>query len=158
MHDVHDQKGDAENHTVPAEHLGDGQRRNEHPRHRSEQRAPYRALICIGGVGQPGVGRPGPPERREDQETVTEAAPGRILRQHRRYLREPEDEDEVEEELERSDPLLSLGQLLAHSRTLPRNLWGPTLAVRDATLKARVDLAYLSRQRLSTLSASRASR
>ena len=123
MHDVHDQKSDAENHTVPAEHLGDGQRRDEHRRHRSEHRTPYCSLIWIGGVRQPGVGRPRPPERPEDQETVTEAAPGRILRQHRRHLREPEDEDEVEEELERSDPLLALGQLLAHRRTLPRNLW-----------------------------------
>jgi hypothetical protein len=35
-------------------------------------------------------------------------------------LREPEDENEVEEELERSDPLLAFGVLLAHSRTLTR--------------------------------------
>jgi hypothetical protein len=40
--------------------------------------------------------------------------------QHGRHLREDEDEDEVEEQLEGRDPLLALGVLLAHSRTLPR--------------------------------------
>ena len=49
---------------------------------------------------------------------MPEPAPGRIVRQDRRDLREPEDEDEVEEELERRDPLLALGVLLAHSRTV----------------------------------------
>ena len=51
---------------------------------------------------------------------MPEPTPGRIIRQDRRDLREREDEDEVEEELERSDPLLALGVLLAHSRTLAR--------------------------------------
>ena len=49
---------------------------------------------------------------------MAEPAPRRIIRQHRRDLREPEDEDEVEEELERRDALLALDVLLAHSRTL----------------------------------------
>jgi len=49
---------------------------------------------------------------------VSEPTPSRIIRQYRRDLRECEDEDEVEEELERSDALLTLGVLLAHSRTL----------------------------------------
>jgi hypothetical protein len=51
---------------------------------------------------------------------VPEPAPRRIIRQDRRDLREAEDEEEVEEELERSDALLAFGLLLAHSRTLPR--------------------------------------
>jgi hypothetical protein len=41
--------------------------------------------------------------------------------EHSRDLREREDEDEVEEELERRDPLFSLNVLLAHRRTLTRN-------------------------------------
>jgi hypothetical protein len=51
---------------------------------------------------------------------VPEPTPGRIIRQHGRDLREREDEDEVEEQLERRHPLLALSLLLAHSRTLAR--------------------------------------
>jgi hypothetical protein len=51
---------------------------------------------------------------------VPEPTPRRIIRQDRRDLRECEDEDEVAEELERSDPVLALSVLLAHSRTLAR--------------------------------------
>jgi hypothetical protein len=51
---------------------------------------------------------------------MPEPTPSRIIRQDRRDLREPEDEDEVEEELERRDALLALSVSLAHSRTLAR--------------------------------------
>ena len=47
-------------------------------------------------------------------------APRRVIRQHGCHLREREDEDEVEEQLEGRDPWLALGVLLAHSRTLAR--------------------------------------
>jgi hypothetical protein len=64
--------------------------------------APHTApRVGIDGVGQPGVGRPRPPERGEDQETVPEPTSRRIIRQNGRDRREREDEDEVEEELER---------------------------------------------------------
>jgi hypothetical protein len=120
--DVHDQERNPENDTVTVESLGDGQRGDEHRRHRDQHRAPYRVLTGIDGVGQPGVGGPRPPERGKDQETVPEPTPRRIIRQDRRDLCEPEDEDEVEEELERSDALLALNVLLAHSRTLARTV------------------------------------
>src|SRR3954468_24943685 len=51
---------------------------------------------------------------------MLEPAPGRIIRQQRRYLCEPEDEDEVEEQLEWRDPLLVLSEVLAHGWTLAR--------------------------------------
>jgi len=110
VHDVYDQEGNPENDTVTAERVGDGQRSDEHRRHRNQHRPPHRALTGIDGVGQPGVGRPHPPERRKDQETVSEPTPSRIIRQDRGDLREREDEDEVEEELKRSDALLALGR------------------------------------------------
>jgi hypothetical protein len=51
---------------------------------------------------------------------MPQPAPRRIIRDDRCDLREPKDEDEVEEELERSDALLALNVLLAHSRKLAR--------------------------------------
>ena len=44
--------------------------------------------------------------------------PRRVVRKHRRDLREPEREHEIEEELERSDGLPALSVLLAHERKL----------------------------------------
>ena len=49
---------------------------------------------------------------------MPESASRRIVREDGRDLGEREDEDEVEEELERGDPLLPHGLLLAHRRTL----------------------------------------
>src|SRR5262249_10283349 len=88
--------------------------------HCDQHRPPDGSFTWIYGVGQPGVRGPDPPERREDQQAAPEPAPRRILREHRRDLREREDEDEVEEQLERRDPLLTLGVQFAHGRTLPR--------------------------------------
>ena len=52
---------------------------------------------------------------------MPEPAPGRIVRQDGRDLREPEDEDEVEEELEWCDRVLAFGAVLAHgSKLTPR--------------------------------------
>ena len=45
---------------------------------------------------------------------MPEPGPALVVQEHRRDLREREDEDEVEEQLEGSDPMLALGALLAH--------------------------------------------
>ena len=121
-HDVHDQKSNPEHNTVPPERIGHGQRGHEHRSHRNQHRPPDRADIRVDRVRQPGEGRPGPPERSEDQEPVPEPTPCRIIRQQRCHLSEPEDEDEVEEQLERRNPLLVLSLVLAHGRTLARRL------------------------------------
>ena len=55
---------------------------------------------------------------------MPESAPRRIVREDGRDLGEREDEDEVEEQLERCDSLLALGALLAHSGTLTRRAGG----------------------------------
>ena len=69
--------------------------------------------------------------------------PRRVVRKHRRDLREPEREHEIEEELERSDGLPALSVLLAHERKLARSdrcadRLGHEIA---ATLDERVGLA-----------------
>ena len=61
-------------------------------------------------------------QRGEDQETVPEATPGRIVRHDRCDLGESEDEDEIEVELERGDRVLALGGRFDHSRTLARRI------------------------------------
>ena len=53
---------------------------------------------------------------------MSESAPVRIVGQSRRDLSEAKDEHEVEEELERRDPLLALGMLLAHDLGLLESL------------------------------------
>jgi hypothetical protein len=120
VHDVHDQERDSEDDTVTAERVGDGERGDEHRRHSNQHRPPDRAHTGIDGVGQPGIGRPRPPKRGEDQQTMGEPAPGRVVPQHRRDLRETEHEDQIEEQLERRNRVPALDALLAHNQTLAR--------------------------------------
>lgn len=49
---------------------------------------------------------------------MPEPRPRRVLRDHGRHLRKREDEDEIEKELQRRDPVLALDGLLAHEPRL----------------------------------------
>ena len=49
---------------------------------------------------------------------MPEPTPGRIVRENRRDLREPEHEHEIEEQLERRDRMPAVDALLDHGRTL----------------------------------------
>jgi hypothetical protein len=71
---------------------------------------------------------------------MPKAAPRRIIRQDRRDLRESEHEDQVEEQLERSDALLALSMLLAHSRTLAHATSSVEPRHRIGELGARADI------------------
>ena len=120
LHQRHDQEGDAEDDTVTAERIGHGQSAYEHGPARDQHRPPDETFTRIDGVRQPRIRSPRPPERGQEQESVLEAAPGRIAGQQRCDLRERKNEDEVEKELERRDSLLALDRLRAHERTLTR--------------------------------------
>jgi hypothetical protein len=112
MKDPNEQVGDAEEHSVVSEDARDGQGDEEHPAHRCEHQQADTALVHVQCAGQPGVGGPGPPERGQDEHPSQEAAPGRVVREQSRHLRDREDEDQVEEELERGDlVLVELGRL-----------------------------------------------
>ena len=100
--------GAGEDEGVVAEHVGHGQRRHEHRHHGAEHDEPDLALFGIDGVRQPGVRRPGPPEDAEHDEAFRESRPGGVAADQRRDLREREDEDEVEEQLEGRDALLAV--------------------------------------------------
>ena len=75
---------------------------------------PDGAFLGIEGVRQPGVRRPGPPQRAEQQQAPQETVPGRISREEPGDLRDGEDEDEVEEQLEWRDPLVALDRANVH--------------------------------------------
>ena len=64
-------------------------------------------FLGVDRVRQPGVGGPRPPEHPEHEQALDEAGPGRVLDDEPGHLREREDEDQVEEELERRHPLLA---------------------------------------------------
>jgi hypothetical protein len=53
---------------------------------------------------------------------MPKSAPRGVVGQDRCYLCEPEDEDEIEEELERRDYLSAFDEVFAHSRTLTRRI------------------------------------
>ena len=110
-HDVHaayEEVGAAEEQGVGAEGIGHRERDDHHRRHHREHRDPGRALLGVDRVGEPRVGRPRPPHDPQHEQPAPQAAPCRIGRHHRRDLGEREDEDQVEEQLERGDALLGV--------------------------------------------------
>ena len=107
--ETHDQVRDAEEDAVRVERFGDGEGDDEHCGHRREHPRAHRPFLRLERVRQPGIARPGPPERGKDEEPLAERPPLGVVRHEQGDLRDGEDEDEVEEELERGDPLLALG-------------------------------------------------
>ena len=97
---------DAEQHGVVSEGARHRQRDAEHRGHRGEHRQPDATLVDIHRARQPGVHAPRPPERREHEHPAEDPAPRRVVREQDRDLGDREHEDQVEEELERSDLVL----------------------------------------------------
>ena len=99
--------GAGEEEPVVAEGAGHAECDDEQPCHRREERDPHLALLGVDDAREPGVAGPRPPHQPEDQQALGDALPGRVVGHQRRALGEREDEDEVEEELERRDPVLA---------------------------------------------------
>jgi len=138
MQCTYEEVGEAEDEGVLAESVGHCERRNQHRTHGGEQHHPDRAFVCCGGVAEPDVPAPGDPERDQDRDCLHQPFPGRVVVQEGRDLREREDEDEVEEELERRDPLLALDRSLQKlpSRQFVQHLAEPAITVRpDRSLR-----------------------
>ena len=106
---AHEHVGDPEEHGLGAEGAGDGEGDQEHRGHRPEHARPDRARLGLQRVREPGVARPGPPEGGEDEQAAAHPRPGGVVRRELGHLGEGVDEDEVEEVLQRGDPLLPLG-------------------------------------------------
>ncbi len=88
-----------------AERLRHAERDQQQRRHRAEDHQAHRALLGVDHAGQPGVADPRPPEDAEHQQALGQPLPGRVVGHQRRALGDREDEDEVEEELQRRHPL-----------------------------------------------------
>ena len=87
------------------ERLRHADRGDQHRGHRGEEDEADRPGLGVDHAGQPGVAGPGPPEHAEHQQALRQPRPGRVVGHQRRALGDREDEDEVEEELQRRDPL-----------------------------------------------------
>ena len=114
MEGAHDEVRDAEDDAVDLEGVRRGQRHDEHRGHRPEHGDSDGALLRVQRVGEPGVRRPRPPQHAEKEEAAQQAIPGRVVGEEAGDLGDGEDEDEIEEELERGHPLLGLGLSIAH--------------------------------------------
>jgi hypothetical protein len=115
----HDQVGAGEDDSVVSEGGGNRQGDREEGRHPAEQGEPQRGPVGRNCVGEPGEGAVHPPDRAQHQDDLSEGLAVRPRDEHRRQLRDREDEDEIEEELERRDaklvlPLWHRGRAVSH--------------------------------------------
>jgi hypothetical protein len=111
---THDQVGDPEQHCVCSECVRDGEGDDEHRSHPREHARPDPALLGLERVREPGIARPRPPQHGEHEQPAADSPPGWVVRHELRHLRDGVDEDEVEEELEGSDPVFAFGLWIVH--------------------------------------------
>jgi len=109
VQDAHDGVGDAEGQRVAAERVRHGDGGDQHRRRGGEERDAEQAVVGGRLVAEPGVGGPGPPDDDQDRHALEQARPGGLGGEEGGDLRDREDEDEVEEELQGGDALLGLG-------------------------------------------------
>jgi hypothetical protein len=100
-----DQVAHAEGQAAAVERAGDGEGQDEVSGHAAEQDHPLAQLARRDRVGQPRVAAVHPPDEREHDHDLPEGLKRQVVGQHGGELRDREDEDEVEEQLERRDAL-----------------------------------------------------
>ena len=100
-----DEVAHAEGQAAAMEGAGDGEGQHEVAGHAAEQDRPLAQLASRDRVGQPRVAGVHPPDQREHDHDLAQRLPREVMAQHRGELRDREDEDEVEEQLERGDAL-----------------------------------------------------
>jgi hypothetical protein len=107
VQEAHDDVGDGEPCSLRVERVRHGQRHEEAAGHRGEDERPDGAAPDVDRVREPRVAGPRPPEEPEDERRACEPARARVREDERGHLRDREDEDEVEEELEVARPPLA---------------------------------------------------
>ena len=109
----------------PPNAVGIGERDHEKGRHPAQQQELIREPVRRDDVRQPDVSAVHPPDHDEHQHDAQDADPIRMVREHARQLRDREDEDEIEEELERRNPSLRARVHRGASRHGPRRSCAP---------------------------------
>jgi hypothetical protein len=102
---AHEAVGDGEGEGEPAEGLRDAEGDDQQRGHRGEDDDSHRPLLGVDDAGQPRVADPRPPQHAEHQHASGQSLPARVMCHQCRALSDRKDEDEVEEQLQRSDPL-----------------------------------------------------
>ncbi len=98
--------GEGEREAEVLEDLRHAERADEHGAHRRKDHQSCRALLRVDDAGEPGVGDPRPPQDAQHDQPFGETLPRRLGGHECRALRDGQHEHQVEEQLERSDPLL----------------------------------------------------
>src|ERR671919_2236698 len=115
MERTYDEIRDSENNAVVTKGVRGRQRNNERGCHSPEHGEADDALLGIKRIRQPRVRSPRPPQSPEEQHSSEKSIPCGVVRNKRRDLSDCEDDDEIEKQLQRSNPLrrsVSIG----HSR------------------------------------------
>ena len=99
---------DPEDEGIRSERFGRRERHDQHGAGRGEHRQANPTFLGVERVRQPGVGRPRPPQRGQQEGAAQQALRGLVRHHEPGDLGDGEDEDEVEEQFERRDPLLAL--------------------------------------------------
>ena len=101
----HHPVGDGEGDGTVTERLGDAEPDHEQAGHRAEDDDPDRAFLGFDDARQPRVAHPRPPDHGEGEHPPADTGPVGLGHHQRGALGEREHEDEIEEQLERSDRL-----------------------------------------------------
>ena len=96
--------GEPEREPAATEGVRRREREEEVARHAAEEEQPAVRALRGNRVREPGVAAVHPPDQREHHAHAHHRADGRLLEDDVRELGDREDEDEVEEQLERGDP------------------------------------------------------
>ena len=102
---------------LAVERLGDHGGEDRHREHPQDHEDAVRRVVGVEAVGVERVADPGPPDGDEQPGEDQEAAEARILGEPVGELRDRDDEDEVEEELEPGRVPLVLAVLLQRAKT-----------------------------------------
>ena len=105
MHDDHDEIGEPEREPARRERVRDREREDEVPAHPAEEQQSSLRRVRGDGVCHPRVAAVHPPDHGEHQHDLCGRAQPRIVVDRGGQLGDREDEDQVEEELERRDPV-----------------------------------------------------
>lgn len=118
MEDTRDEVRDAKGYAGGAERVGYRERHNEHRGDRPEHGEPDGSLFRVEGVRQPGVGGPRPPQHAKKHQAPEETTPSRIVGKEPRDLRDGENDNEVEEQLEGRYSSFASDVSIIHPETL----------------------------------------